>query len=76
MTTKTCTFDKECVESEDRNESKNLDNTVRLKESDISSTEECSPPEKKAETLVVQIADFVEEITAVNDLIVSVIKIF
>ena len=75
MITKTCTFDKENDESEDKKESQNVDYTVGLKGSDISSTDESSPPDMKAEPVVAEIADSVEEITQVNDMIISVMEI-
>ena len=76
MITKTCTFDKENDESEDKKESQNLDYTVGFKESDISSTDECFPLDMKAESVVAEIADSVEDISQVNDGIISVMEIF
>ena len=74
--TKTCTFDKENDESEDTKESKNLDYTVGLTGSDISSTVESSPPHMKPEPVVAEITDSVEEISQVNEKIISVMEIF
>ena len=73
MKTETCTFDKENEQPEDTKESQNLNYTVGLKESDISSNDECSPPDMKAETVVAEIADSVEEISEVSDMIILVI---
>ena len=76
MIAKTCTFDKEYVESEDRQESQNSDYTVGLKASDISSTDESSAPGMKAKPVIAEIADSVEESSQVNDVIISVMEIF
>ena len=74
--TETCPFDKENDESEDTKESQNLDYTVGLKGSDISSTDESSPLDLKAEPMVAETADSLEEMTQVNDMIISVMEIF
>ena len=74
MKTETCTFDKENEQPEDTKESQNLNYIVGLKESDISSNDECSPLDMKAETMVAEIADSVEEVSDVSDMIILVIK--
>ncbi|XP_067024854.1 uro-adherence factor A-like [Acropora muricata] len=63
LKTETCTSEKENEHSEDTKESQNLNYTVGLKESDISSNDECSPLDMKAETMVAEIADSVEEVS-------------
>ena len=74
LKTETCTFNKENKQPEDTKESQNLNYTVGLKEGYISSNDECSPPDMKAETVVTEIADSVEEVSEVNDMIILVIK--
>ena len=74
MKRETYAFDKENEQSEDTKESQNLNYTVGLKGSDISSNDECSPPDMKAETAVAEIADSVEEVSEVSDMIILVIK--
>ena len=68
MKTETCTFDKENDQSEETKESQNLDSTIAIKESDISSNDECPPTDMKAEPVVEEIADSVEEISEVSDI--------
>ena len=74
LKTETCSLDKENEQSEDTKESQTLNYTVGLKGSDISSNDECSPPDMKVETVVAEIADSVEEISEVSDMIILVIK--
>ena len=74
LKTETCTSEKENEHSEDTKDSQNLNYTVGLKGSDISSNDECSPLDMKAETVVTEIADSVEEISEVSDMIILVIK--
>ena len=74
LKTETCTSEKEKEQSEDTKESQTLNYTVGLKGSGISSNDECSPPDMKVETVVAEIADSVEEISEVSDMIILVIK--
>ena len=75
MKTETCTFDKENDQSEETKVYQNL-NTIGLKQSDISSNDECPPTDMKAEPVVAEIADSVEEISEVTDMIILVREIF
>jgi len=75
LKTETCTSEKDNEHSEDTKESQNLNYTVGLKGSDISSNDECSPPDMKDEP-VAEIADSVEQISQVNEMIISVMEIF